>query len=1070
MMKLKYSWICLLCLLLPSVTGAQITLVDCTSPLERYAASELQRYYYQLSGRYLNIDDAAAPTGQTEFVLTSMSSPLMSDWKTTGKLKVNKEPQAQGYAIKSLSAGGRQLTVIAGADACGLLYGVYGLLEDHLGMRFYMSGDVFPEKKLLGKLPRINDEKSPKMAIRGFLPWTNFPQSATIYSWNDWRFIIDQATKMRMNFMMLHNYNAGCGHNEMFHNFEYNNYMSRSWMATVKTGHGWWCPPWEVNEYRFGASEIYDDYDFGADYGLHNETLSNHQITAKGATIFRQVIAYAHQRGMKIGLGLDIDLILPEYQAEAHDRGIVTAQTTQLAKEYPELDYLLCFQSENPKKDSTFYANWRTIFNGFYDDMKRLSPSTRMAVSGWGMTPESVASLPKDVICAPISYYSPRFEAGDIYGDREYWGCPWLERDFNSSQYYYPYNVNLSETIRAYEKSSANMTGFYALTWRLTDAISPKMWYISKAPWYEADQLNSSEKVYRDFARANYGKAVESTLTGIINQNEPFATDFAECQETPGFNLNVNSYPLMNIRSLTLSVGGQEVKRIEAIGMSEKNGTQNAPCSEGGECVGYINDGSWLKYADVDFGKRSDQLSIRVASASSGGVATVTIDKLDGRVIARFEVKNTEGWQSWKTFETSIPGISGVHSAYLSFAPFNEIARAKELAEKQLKTIDSCLNVITNPLAKQRLSHLRARILGVDCHVELNDKFNAYKWEDLPGRMDEWASSFLHRIDDISSYGNIMSTQSRFIKLNYVAKVDKLRALQKVKSPSHIEAKGTVEGAYISWQNEDPATERFVVCRNGEEIATLPAHVTTYKDVFDGKAVYSLYVVDTDGHQSPRGIPSTCWAGASDRGAPVVILTSPVTSLPQGQSLNVKFSLVDNRAKEYLSGTLYYRTLGEKSWKSLPFKHRVRAVFAVEIPAKEISPRGIEYYISATDTHNTALFPASAPAMAHTVIITAPQGEHPACPILKKGESTRFYWTKIDRTHLYKIYRGLSPDFKADAASFVTFVANGSTSFLDNGYAFDGAPLKGTYYYRLTSVDKYDNESTPSESIAVKYE
>lgn len=153
--------------------------------------------------------------------------------------------------------------------------------------------------------------------------------------------------------------------------------------------------------------------------------------------------------------------------------------------------------------------------------MKRKSPSTRIAVSGWGLTAESVNSLPEDVICAPISYYSAAFEPGSVYGNREYWGCPWLERDFNSSEYYYPYNVDLSETIRAFGDASANMNGFYALTWRLADAISPKMWYISKAPWYNHEVLDSSEKVYRDFALANYGENAVDAITDIIDQNEP---------------------------------------------------------------------------------------------------------------------------------------------------------------------------------------------------------------------------------------------------------------------------------------------------------------------------------------------------------------------------------------------------------------------------------------------------------------------------------------------------------------------------------------------------------------------
>lgn len=154
---------------------------------------------------------------------------------------------------------------------------------------------------------------------------------------------------MRMNFIMIHNYNGFCGHNELFHNFEYKGHLSRGWMPTIKTGHGWGCPGWNINEYLFGASEVYDDYDFGADYGLHNETLTNGQIKEKGATIFRKVIAYAHLRGVKIGLGLDIDVVLPEYQSEPDNKDLIKVQVAEIAREYPELDYLLCFQSEGQK-------------------------------------------------------------------------------------------------------------------------------------------------------------------------------------------------------------------------------------------------------------------------------------------------------------------------------------------------------------------------------------------------------------------------------------------------------------------------------------------------------------------------------------------------------------------------------------------------------------------------------------------------------------------------------------------------------------------------------------------------
>ena len=101
--------------------------------------------------------------------------------------------------------------VIAGSDEVGCLYGVYGLLEDYYDVGFYLGGDVLPDKKRPLRLPEVDERKKPAVAIRGFLPWTNFPQSATSYSWQDWKFILDQMAKMRMNFLHIHNYNGEAG-------------------------------------------------------------------------------------------------------------------------------------------------------------------------------------------------------------------------------------------------------------------------------------------------------------------------------------------------------------------------------------------------------------------------------------------------------------------------------------------------------------------------------------------------------------------------------------------------------------------------------------------------------------------------------------------------------------------------------------------------------------------------------------------------------------------------------------------------------------------------------------------
>ncbi|MFA5817622.1 MAG: alpha-glucuronidase family glycosyl hydrolase [Bacteroidales bacterium] len=351
-----------------SQTGVIVLSPNATA-LEQYAAQELQRYLYQVTGEKLDIQTGTEKVNPKSFILGQRTTnPLI-------KKLVSDQVGPQGYILRKVDGN----IVIAGSDSEGVLYGVYGLLEDHYGIGFYMGGDVLPEQKQPLMPETLDETKTPAVAIRGFLPWTNFPQSATSYSWEDWKFIIDQMAKMRLNFLHIHNYNGQAGHNEMFHNFSVNGIMSRVWMATAKSGHGWACPGWDVNEYRFGASDLFGDYDFGADCALHNETFTNEQVFRKGVSLFQKVIGYAHQRGVKIGLGLDIDLIMPDYKMEADDPKVIAAQVDQVTANYPDLDYLLCFQSEDIASKTELWKKWRRIFDGMYQGMKAHSPKTRIA-------------------------------------------------------------------------------------------------------------------------------------------------------------------------------------------------------------------------------------------------------------------------------------------------------------------------------------------------------------------------------------------------------------------------------------------------------------------------------------------------------------------------------------------------------------------------------------------------------------------------------------------------------------------------------------------------------------------
>ena len=765
----------------------------------------------------------------------------------------------------------------------------------------------------------------------------------------------------------------------MFHNVVYDGITPRVWMATARSGHAWGGRPgWDPNQYRFGASDLFDDYDFGADCARHNENLSNEAAFRKGVSEFQKVIAYAHTRGVKIGLGLDIDLLPPELKdKQADNPQLVAARVGQVITDYPDLDYLLCFQSESIFADKARYKVWHNVFDGFYKAIKERAPQIRMAVAGWGISAEDVANLPPDVICAPISKYSAGCENGAIYGSREYWGCPWLERDGGSSEYYYPYNLNLSETIQAWQNRAPNLKGFYCLTWRLTDAIDPKMSYIAKVPWYDAGKYPSSEVVYREYAERNYGPAAADAVTKIINQNEPFASDWGECMPTPPFaEPSAAAGYLLNVATFSVHPKGAKGVLLVAANSAQHHGTQNAPCSEGGQCVGFIEHGHWLRFDDVDFGAGADTFEARVAALSRGGEIELHLGSLEAPVLGVCAVENTGDWQKWVTRTAPISRTSGKHTLYMRFRG-RDLSKAEfAKAVEQLKVIDECIATAQSPAQKARLQLLRCRIAAEKDHIELNQKFNHYTWADLPGAMESWAENFVYRVTDISSLGNVVSSQNRFVQLNYVKKENELRKELAVQPPSAVEARGTLKGAVVTWQGvsevRNPQSEvptkagirGFNVYRNGLRLngALLPPATASYVDKVDGSFRYTVTAVAADGAESLPSVPAICESGAADHTPPHIVVISPPTSATEGTPVCIEARVLDNRADDCISATLYYRVLGSKRWRTMTMARRVKAVFTAETPSSVVGSSGLEYYIQASDSSNLALFPASAPA------------------------------------------------------------------------------------------------------------
>jgi hypothetical protein len=135
----------------------RIVVAEDAPPPTRYAAEELQTFLEKISGAKLPILSDREPAGQHEIIL-GQSARLRA-------LPVNIHPGAVGTERYSIRTVGNHL-VIAGMEPRGDLYGVYGLLQDHLGCRWFAPGvSNIPQRPRLA-LGNIDERQTPVLEYR----------------------------------------------------------------------------------------------------------------------------------------------------------------------------------------------------------------------------------------------------------------------------------------------------------------------------------------------------------------------------------------------------------------------------------------------------------------------------------------------------------------------------------------------------------------------------------------------------------------------------------------------------------------------------------------------------------------------------------------------------------------------------------------------------------------------------------------------------------------------------------------------------------------------------------------
>lgn len=180
---------------------------------------------------------------------------------------------------------------------------------------------------------------------------------------------------------------------------------------------------------------------------------------------------------------------------------------------------------------------------------------------------------------------------------------------------------------------------------------------------------------YRDLIHGDwFDRRGRDHHTGAVYLNGEWLTEAAKREEVlmpagtaPAW-LNRGSQDyLLNVAWLRPGSVSGSIGKIPATALGARHGTQNAPCAEGGECLGFIAHGDWVRCEQVDFGQRTEQMEIRAASATEGGIIEVRLDSPEGALLGTCPVPNTGGWQAWSSFKPRLKPVSGVKTLCLVF-------------------------------------------------------------------------------------------------------------------------------------------------------------------------------------------------------------------------------------------------------------------------------------------------------------------------------------------------------------------------------------------------------------------
>ncbi len=115
-------------------------------------------------------------------------------------------------------------------------------------------------------------------------------------------------------------------------------------------------------------------------------------------------------------------------------------------------------------------------------------------------------------------------------------------------------------------------------------------------------------------------------------------------------------------------LGVDPYSTIEAEDYDNQSGVKTEDCDDGGEDVGYIEDGDWIEFDDVDFGDAgAANFTATVATTNDATIKIMLDDYEYGTEIGTCTISSTGSWSTYTTFSCDVSNATDEHDVYLVF-------------------------------------------------------------------------------------------------------------------------------------------------------------------------------------------------------------------------------------------------------------------------------------------------------------------------------------------------------------------------------------------------------------------